>query len=78
MGDDLEISVQIVDLSGKTVRSEVFTSYNTNETWDVMTWNGTNQYRQDVAPGMYLVKLMARSLITYKVQVLNNKLLYVR
>ena len=78
VGDDLEVSVQIVDLSGKTVRSEVFTSYNANETWDVMTWNGTNQYRQNVAPGMYLVKLTARSLTTYKVQVLNNKLLYVR
>jgi len=76
--DDLEIRVQIIDLNGKTVRSEVFTAYNTNEIWDVMTWDGTNQYHQKVAPGMYLIKLTTRSLTTQKVQIVSSKVLYVR
>lgn len=77
-GDDLEVLVQIMDLSGKVISSESYVSYNTDAKWQVATWNGTNRYNQNVAAGMYLVRLTARSLVSQKTQTLHKKVLYAR
>jgi Peptidase family C25 len=76
-GDDLEMSMQIFDLSGKLVKAEKYDSYNTDNDWKAATWQGTDQYNQKVATGVYSLRLTVRSLVTQKVQIVLSKLLYV-
>ena len=76
--DDLEAQIQIIDLTGKLIRSFSRISYNTDPQWDVAEWDGTNQYGQNVAAGMYFFRGQIRSLVTQEIQTIGSKVVYVR
>ena len=76
--DDLEAQISIIDLTGKLIRTFSRISYNTDPQWDVAEWDGTNQYGQNVAAGMYFFRGQIRSLITQEVQTISSKVVCVR
>ncbi len=77
-GDDFEIKMMIVDMTGKIVKEFSAINYNTDANTMIFNWNGTNQSNETVPNGQYLYKIIARSLTQPKSQYLAGKLGYKR
>lgn len=74
-GEDVEITTTIFDVSGNLVRSETQTIYNSDAILTTMTWNAATQHRQPVPAGVYVYRIVVKSLTRQQTQTVGGKLI---
>ncbi|MEZ4901541.1 MAG: T9SS type A sorting domain-containing protein [Spirosomataceae bacterium] len=74
-GEDIEIEARIFDLNGRILHTSNQTYYNSDKLIEVLTWNGTNHYHQILPAGIYVYKLLVRSVTRQHLQVVGGKLI---
>lgn len=77
-GDALESTLLIVDLSGRTVSERIDQCSNCNASITGLSWNGTRPGGAAVIPGLYVYRLILRSMSDGSSAMHSGKLLYVR
>lgn len=77
-GDDLEIDLNITDLSGKLIDSFSTILYNTDPNSTFFNWKGSNKNQDTMTTGMYLYQVSIKSMTQQKSQILTGKLLFKR
>ncbi|OKL42195.1 hypothetical protein A3841_09445 [Pontibacter flavimaris] len=61
-GDDLEVQVQVYNMSGKLMKTLQTTSYNSKTRVAEISWNGRDAYNDMLTPGVYIYRVTVRSL----------------
>jgi len=74
-GEDVEVTTTIFDISGNLVRSETQTIYNSDAILTTMTWNAATQHRQPVPAGVYVYRIVVKSLTRQQTQTVGGKLI---
>jgi hypothetical protein len=60
-GDDLDIQVQIFTVAGKLVRTLRSTVFGSEAHQKGLTWNGRDEYDDQLARGVYIYRVSVRS-----------------
>jgi hypothetical protein len=60
-GQDLEIQVQIYNISGKLVKKLQATSYNSKTRVTEISWDGRDEYNDILNPGVYVYRIQVQS-----------------
>jgi len=74
-GEDVEITTFIYDISGNLIRSEIQTFYNSDAILTAMNWDAATQHRQHVPAGLYVYRLVVKSLTRQQAQTVSGKLI---
>ncbi|MGA0557065.1 type IX secretion system sortase PorU [Larkinella sp. VNQ87] len=77
-GDELEVTLSIVDLSGRMVNERTYSCVSCDTTLSELSWNGTMASGAAVMRGMYVYQLSLRSKSDGSTAMKAGKLLYVR
>ncbi|MRS61488.1 type IX secretion system sortase PorU [Larkinella terrae] len=77
-GDELETTLLIADVSGRTVNERVYQCSNCNTSITGLSWNGTMSGGAAVIRGLYVYRILLRSKSDGSVAMHSGKLLYVR
>ncbi|RRA98701.1 type IX secretion system sortase PorU [Larkinella rosea] len=77
-GDELEATLQIADLSGRTVNERVYQCSNCNASITGLNWGGTLSSGATVLRGLYVYRLLLRSKSDGSSATHSGKLLYSR
>ena len=60
--EDLEVSIEIINLNGKVIYKKSEIIENSNKLVNGIIWNGKNSNQQIVSDGIYIYKLHVKSL----------------
>ena len=60
--EDLEVSIEIINLNGKVIFNKSEIIENSNKLVEGILWNGKNSNQQIVSDGIYIYKLQVKSL----------------
>ncbi len=61
VGENLTVSLQIFTISGKLAKTLTYQTVATQSHFDQLTWNGTDDYGDRLANGVYIYKIKVRS-----------------
>ena len=75
-GEDLEVTLEVVDLTGRIISQKKYTYFNASGTINDVSWSGLLNLKTERLPQTYLYRLTLRSMADNTSDVRVNKLLY--